>query len=329
MSSKLDSRSLALFLAVADALSFRQAAEALHLSQPPLSRAIRDLESRLGMPLFDRHARGVGLTEAGRRLLPYARGVADLLRQAEAAFQGAAVPATLRLGLTSAAEPAWFRGLADRAQALQPGVRVEVFSDTSPRLVRQLRAGRLDAAFIALPTDVRGLDVLDIDRLPMVVALPSAHPLARRRMLRLSDLAQHPVFWFERARQPAFYDHCQQVFERHRFAPPKLREPADHHVLLAEVAAGRGMALLASSFTGLRRAGVAYRRLAEGDALALGIGLVTPSGQTALRALLSRAGGVMRTSHAGHRDVAQRMAGRAATDLIVPGCVASNECGLG
>ncbi len=298
MSSKLDSRSLSLFLAVADALSFRQAAEALHLSQPPLSRAIRDLESRLGMPLFDRHARGVSLTEAGRRLLPYARGVADLLRQAEAAFQGAAVPATLRLGMTSAAEPAWFRGLADRAQALQPGVRVEVVSDTSPRLVRQLRAGRLDAAFIALPTDVRGLDVLEIDCLPMVVALPSAHPLARRRLLRLADLAQQPVFWFERARQPAFYDHCQQVFERYRFAPPKLREPADHHVLLAEVAAGRGMALLASSFTGLRRAGVAYRRLAEGDALALGIGLVTPSGQTALRALLSRAGGVMRTSRA-------------------------------
>ncbi len=298
MSSKLDSRSLSLFLAVADALSFRQAAEALHLSQPPLSRAIRDLESRLGMPLFDRHARGVSLTEAGRRLLPYARGVADLLRQAEAAFQGAAVPATLGLGMTSAAEPSWFRGLADRAQALQPGVRVEVVSDTSPRLVRQLRAGRLDAAFIALPTDVRELDVLEIDRLPMVVALPSAHPLARRRLLRLADLAQQPVFWFERARQPAFYDHCQQVFERHRFAPPKLREPADHHVLLAEVAAGRGMALLTSSFTGLRRAGVAYRRLAEGDALALGIGLVTPSGQTALRALLSRAGGVMRTSHA-------------------------------
>ena len=298
MSSKLDSRSLALFLAVADALSFRQAAEALHLSQPPLSRAIRELEARLGTALFDRHARGVGLTDAGRRLLPYARGVADLLRQAEAAFQGAAVPATLRLGLTSAAEPAWFRGLADRVQALQPGVAVAVSSDTSPRLVRQLRKGQLDAAFIALPTDVRGLDVLALDRLPTVVALPSAHPLARRRLLRLADLADEPIFWFERARQPAFYDHCEQVFARHRFAPTRLREPADHHVLLAGVAAGRGMALLAGSFAGLRRAGVAYRRLAEGDALALGIGLAVPPEQPALRALLARACGVPRAPQA-------------------------------
>ncbi|KQR56814.1 LysR family transcriptional regulator [Acidovorax sp. Leaf160] len=285
MSSRLDSRSLALFLAVADALSFRQAAEALHLSQPPLSRAIHELEARLGTPLFDRNARGVNLTAAGHKLLPYARGVADLLRQAEAAFQGTAVPLTLRLGLTSAAEPAWFRGLADRAQALQPGTRVEVASDTSPRLVRQLRKGHLDAAFIALPTDVRGLDVLEIDRLPMVVALPSAHPLARRRLLRLADLADEPIFWFERARQPAFYDHCEQVFARHRFAPHRLREPADHPVLLAEVAAGRGMALLAATFAGLRRAGVAYRRLAEGDALALGIGLAVPPGRPALQAL--------------------------------------------
>lgn len=300
MSPKLDSRSLALFLAVANALSFRQAAEALHLSQPPLSRAIRELEGRLGATLFDRHPRGVHLTEAGRRLMPYARGVADLLRQAEAAFQGAAVPSTLRLGLTSAAEPAWFRGLADRVQALQPGVRVEVASDTSPRLVRQLRAGRLDAAFVALPTDVRGLDVLELDRLLMVVAMPSAHPLARRRLLRLADLAQEAVFWFERARQPAFYDHCEQVFARHRFAPRRLREPADHHVLLAEVAAGRGVALLAGSFAGLRRAGVAYRRLAEGDALALGIGLAMPPGQPGLQALLARACGVLRPLPAGN-----------------------------
>ncbi|WCM93249.1 LysR family transcriptional regulator [Acidovorax sp. NCPPB 2350] len=291
MPQRLDSRSLSLFLAVADASSFRQAAESLHLSQPPLSRAIRELEERLGTPLFDRNARGVSLTAAGRRLVPYARGVGELLRQAETEFQGHTLPPTLRLGLTSAAEPAWFRGLADRVQARHPGAVVTVLSDASPRLVRQLRAGKLDAAVIALPTDVRGLDVQVLDRLPMVAALPSSHRLARRRVVRLADLAMEPVFWFERARQPAFYDHCQRVFAQHRFAPPKLREPADHHVLLAEVAAGQGIALLAGSFAGLRRAGVVYRRLVEGDALALGIGLVTPPDRPAVRELLGAASG--------------------------------------
>ncbi|APW41767.1 LysR family transcriptional regulator [Rhodoferax saidenbachensis] len=289
MTGRLDSRSLTLFLAVADALSFRQAAEALHLSQPPLSRAIRELEERLGMRLFDRNTQGVTVTDAGRRLLPYARSIAKLLRQAEAELASQAVPATLRLGLTSSAEPTWFRGLVERLEALHPGTAVSAVSDTSPRLVRQLRAGKLDAAFIALPTDTRELDVMELDRLPMVVAMRSSHPLAKRKVVRLTDLALESVFWFERARQPAFYDHCQHIFNRYGFAPPKLREPADHHVLLAEVAGGRGMALLPKSFIGLRRAGVVYRALAEGDELAVGIGLATPKDRQTVRSMVAQA----------------------------------------
>jgi DNA-binding transcriptional LysR family regulator len=117
MSSRLESRSLALFLAVADTLSFRQAAETLHLSQPPLSRAIRELEERLGARLFDRGTQGVSLTDAGRKLLPYARSVGRLLREAEASLAHEGMPQSMRLGLTSAVEPAWFGGLAERIQA--------------------------------------------------------------------------------------------------------------------------------------------------------------------------------------------------------------------
>ncbi len=286
MSGRLDSRSLALFLAVADALSFRQAAETLHLSQPPLSRAIRELEDRLGTSLFERNTRGVGLTEAGHRLVPYARSVASLLREAEVAVAVRGLPPKLRLGLTSAVEPAWLRGLAERVHAAHPETAVSTVSDSSPRLVRLLRTGKLDAAFIALPTDAQGLDVVELDRLPMVVAMQSVHPLAKRKKLGLADLADATVFWFERARQPAFYDHCQKVFSRHGFAPSKRREPADHHVLLGEVAHGHGMALLPRSFTGLRRAGVVYRPLAEGAELAVGIGLATRSDAKALRDML-------------------------------------------
>jgi DNA-binding transcriptional LysR family regulator len=291
MSNLLDSRALALFLAVADALSFRQAAETLHLSQPPLSRAIRDLEERLGTRLFDRNTKGVSLTDAGRRLLPFARSIARLLREAEAALVTRGLPTTLRLGLTSAVEPPWFRGLAQRVQAMHPGTAVSTSSDTSPRLVRQLRAGKLDAAFIALPTDAHGMDVVELDRLPMVVAMQSSNRLAKRRAVNLADLARESVFWFERARQPAFYDYCQKVFLRHDFAPSKLTEPADHHVLLGEVASGRGVALLPKSFTALRRAGVVYRSLVEGDELAVGIGLATRRDRHGMRDILTAAAG--------------------------------------
>ncbi len=106
MANRLDSRALALFSAVADTQSFRQAAETLHLSQPPLSRSIRELEERLGTRLFDRNAKGVSLTDAGRKLLPYARRVTKLLEEAEAVLSTHAHPATIRLGFTSAVEPA-------------------------------------------------------------------------------------------------------------------------------------------------------------------------------------------------------------------------------
>ncbi|MGX0136461.1 DNA-binding transcriptional LysR family regulator [Cupriavidus metallidurans] len=289
MPYRLDSRSLLLFLAVADALSFCQAAETLHLSQPPLSRAIRELEERLGTRLFDRNTNGVTLTPAGEKLLPYARSVAKLLREAEAALTPQGLPANLRLGLTSAVEPAWFRGLVQRVQATHPGTLVSTFSDTSPRLIRLLRAGKLDAAFIALPTDAHGLDVREVDRLPMVVALPSTHYLAKRRAVGLADLAREKVLWFERARQPAFYDHCQTIFSRHGFAPSKLREPSDHHVLLGDVANGRGIALLPKSFTALRRTGVVYRSLVEGDELSVGIGLASPVDRPGVRKVLATA----------------------------------------
>ncbi|CAM3086545.1 LysR family transcriptional regulator [Cupriavidus taiwanensis] len=294
MSNRIDSRSLLLFLAVSDALSFRQAAETLHLSQPPLSRAIREFEERLGTRLFDRNTKGVTLTPAGEKLLPYARKIAKLLRDAEAALTTPGLPVNLRLGLTSAVEPVWFSGLAQRVQAAHPGMVVSTFSDTSPRLIRQLRAGKLDAAFIALPTSAQGLDVQELDRLPMVVAIPSTHHLAKRRTVGLADLAREKVLWFERARQPAFYDHCQRVFSRHGFAPSKLREPTDHHVLLGDVANGRGIALLPKSFTALKRAGVAYRSLVEGEELSVGIGLASPADRPGVRDILAAATAVNR-----------------------------------
>ena len=284
MTSRLDSRSLRQFVAVAEALSFRQAADALHMSQPPLSRAIRGLEARLGTQLFERDTQRVALAPAGQRLLPLARRILDLMAEAEATVLAHGAVARLRLGLTSAVEPQWFQKVAAGLEG--KGMVVEVTADASPRLVRMLARGKLDAAFIALPTHAPGLDVHVIERQPLMAVLPEAHPLARRRIVGLDDLSGGPLFWFRRARQPAFFDHCRRVFERHRFAPRIVEEPHDHHVLLAHVAAGRGIALLPSSFAKLHRAGVRYKRLREADELWVGVGLATPPDRPELRKIL-------------------------------------------
>ena len=269
----LDTHALTLFCAVARCLNFRQAAEQLHMTQPPLSRAIKTLEDKLGTRLFERDTQGVALTPAGRTLLPQALHILDLLATAQASLQADSAPARLRLGLTSSVEAGLFRPLLAALERQLPAMRLELTAAPSPRLVAAVRKGQLDAAVIALPSATFELAVQPLARQPMMLALPAGHRLAKKRKLGLADIALEPLYWFERARQPAFFDHCQHVFRRHGFAPAFLREPLDHHVLLGDVAAGKGMALLADSFRALRLDGVAYRQLLEGEELAAGIGL--------------------------------------------------------
>jgi DNA-binding transcriptional LysR family regulator len=145
MRNRLDSRSLVAFVAVAESLSFRQAAEVLHVSQPPLSRTIKELELRLGVSLFDRDKRGVRLTAAGELLLPRARRILRLMQDAEAQLLALPGRREIRLGLTSAVEYGKLTKTLVRG-ARKLGSVISTVSDSSPRLVRELRANRIDAA---------------------------------------------------------------------------------------------------------------------------------------------------------------------------------------
>ena len=202
-----------MFVAVAQCLNFRQAAEQLHMTQPPLSRAVRQLEERLGVKLFERDTRHVALTAAATALLPRALRILALLDEAELALgaERQEQRRPLRLGLTRAMESDLFRSFTDALSA-RAGAVPDIVVDDSPRLVARVRARRLDAAVIALPTNTFDLQVSKLGSQPMLVALPGRHPLARRCALSLADLQDQPVYWFERARQPAFFDHCHKVF---------------------------------------------------------------------------------------------------------------------
>ncbi|MFN6993203.1 MAG: LysR family transcriptional regulator [Aquincola tertiaricarbonis] len=274
-------RQLRYFVAVAEELNFRRAAERLFITQPPLSRQIQALEAMLGARLLDRDRRGVRLTEAGERFLEQARALVRGLDQAVSRFQPAAGRSALRLGITTVVDVSLFAGIGDAFESEWPGLPLRIRRQLSSQLIRDLHRGALDAAVIGLPSATQGLVTEHLGDDPLVVCLSSAHRLARRRRIRLLDLAQDTLFWFDRKLNPAYFEHCEQVFARLGFDPPRLAEPAEHPVLLGLIAEGRGFALVPQSLNTVRRQGVVFRRLEEESALCIRLAAAWPAGPVA------------------------------------------------
>lgn len=274
MSRLFKPRQLQCFIAVAELLNFRLAAERLCMTQPPLSRQIQQLEIMLGLQLFERDTRGVRITEAGLHFLADARA---LLQQTESVLQNArrqdVAGAVLRIGMTTVVDsgvfPDWSALLAQPC----PGVRLAISRQLSIQLIRQLRRGELDVALIGLPSQTNELVVEKLFDDPLMLALPSGHPLARKRQVKLADLQGEALFWFGRALNPAYYDFCQPAFQALPCPPRFVPEPPEHHILLAQVAAGQGGALIPRSLRKIRRTGVVYRHFAEGELLSIGVGV--------------------------------------------------------
>ncbi|ALR74814.1 LysR family transcriptional regulator [[Enterobacter] lignolyticus] len=270
----LDIRLLRYFAVVAEENNMTRAAQRLFMSQPPLSRHIRQLEERLGMTLFERHTRGLTLTAEGQRVLETVRPLLALQDKTYAALNQLAETGaqSLRLGLSTAFEQGVFVSLEARLNARVE--RLHIARHGSPDLVRLLRKGKLDAALVALPLETAELAVTPLGwQEPLVAALPSAWPEADTPSLSLNAFSDRPLFWFKRERNPAFFDFTRQHFRRAGFSPVYLEEPLEHDVLLARIAHGDGLSLLPASFAAIQRQGVVFRQL-DDPALSVSMGVV-------------------------------------------------------
>jgi DNA-binding transcriptional LysR family regulator len=243
-------RRLRYFVAVAEELHFRRAAELLHLAQPALSQQIRKLETELGVELFHRSKRSVALTAAGTVFLEEARRV---LRMAEDAAHAArharnGTAGALRLGHVADAMPtSVFRTLA-AFSAHHPGIRVSAETLPARRAIEDVRTGRLDVAVVALPAPVAGLRVTPLEIEGTVAAVSDRHPLSGRAAISLPKLASEHVVVLPRSANPAFYDSVVAAFREEGVAPTLVEAAEDrvaHALLMA--ASGVGIALLPSS----------------------------------------------------------------------------------
>jgi DNA-binding transcriptional LysR family regulator len=193
----METRELRYFVAVAEELHFGRAAKRLGMAQPPLSRAIRQLERRLGATLFDRDSRTVALTEAGSVLLREGRAALDAVEAAERRTRRAALAATGDPGLVLVTKAGAAGELLPKlldAYAAEPGaVAVDVHLCGIGEQERLLRDGRADVALLHLPFDSTvGFDTEVLCTEEQIAILPAGHPLTRRPHLRMADMADLP-----------------------------------------------------------------------------------------------------------------------------------------
>lgn len=265
MNKAIDLRQFRYFVAVSEELNFGRAAERLYISQPPLSRQIRQLEEQLGVELFVRSKVGLALTEAGVAFLPEVRRTLAQAGKAVAAAQAArpAESGQFVLGYTTVFDRSAIPDVFEPLQKCFPNWRIVTKGKHSISLVRDIKNGTMDVAFIGLHTEAKGLKVETLLEEPLMVALPANHALARKRRIGFDDLREESVFRFERRLNPGFYDFCQAFFERIDFKPHTVPEPDDHHILLGLIAEGQGIGLISSSLQNVKRQGVVFRPLKE------------------------------------------------------------------
>lgn len=190
----IEIRELRYFVAVAQELHFGRAAELLGMSQPPLSRAIKRLEDRLGVQLLHRNRRGVDLTQAGTVLLAESRAVLDAASAAVfRTKRGSAHPDSLILVTKAGASHELLRDLLDTYAQRPDAVRVQILLCEVGEQRFLLREGRADVAIMHHPYDVHTeFDTVPVLTEGQVAILPAAHPLARRPQLQLTDIADVP-----------------------------------------------------------------------------------------------------------------------------------------
>jgi DNA-binding transcriptional LysR family regulator len=244
----MELRHLRYFVTVADEENISRASARLRISQPAVSRQIKDLEDELGTPLFMRAKTGMHLTRAGTAFLAHAR---DLLRRANSAVEelqqfSKPAKAELVIGvitpvLTGTLTPA-LRCFHQR----HPKVELRITEKSPGEQVKALRAGELDAALVGQACAALGneFEIVPLRRLPLAAVLPDDHLLALRKRIRLAELANESFIGLDDEAYPVRSESVCAICQAAGFTP-QFRSRADSvAVLLAQVAAGKGVALL-------------------------------------------------------------------------------------
>ena len=262
----IETRLLRQFIAVAEELNFRRAAERLHMAQPPLSQAIQRLEEALGYPVFERTNRKVALTPAGSTFLATARQVLASLEEGVAATRRVAqgIEGHLRLGFIHITPYAHVLGALRAFRAASPAVQFTLREASTQQQVEWLEKNEIDIALLRAPG--RSTPGLRFERLSgedIMIALPSDHRCAAQAKVDLADLAHDDFVASPRELGQGFHDQLASLCLHAGFVAHVAQQARRLQTVLGLVAAGFGVALLPASLAACAPAGVVMLPLAS------------------------------------------------------------------
>jgi DNA-binding transcriptional LysR family regulator len=246
-------RHLRYFVAVAEAENvLRAATQKLHVSQPAVSRQIRDLEDELGVQLFERTGKAVNLTDAGRLFLKEARAVLE--RTDEAVRNVRALGETgekeLHVGYSPLPSAQIVPAALRAFQQAMPNVHVKLYDWSNEELLAGVRDGRLQLALIVPPPkrgEFHDLRFEELVRESVRIAVPPNHPLAQRRSVSLAAAAQEPFVGLTREHSPYYYMYLAATFAAVKNKPRVVEEHDSMLGVLSAIEAGTGVALAVGS----------------------------------------------------------------------------------
>ena len=262
----MDLRLLRYFVAVADEGNFNRAADRLHIAQPPLSRAIQQLEAHVGAPLLDRASRPLRLTDVGRLLHAQALQLLARMEDVETMVKTAATSQRRRLVIGFVASTIYARlpELIREFRKVADNVELVMVESTTLEQIAALKYGRIDVGFGRIRFEDPAVRRIILRNEKMVAAFPMDHPLARGEgPISIRDLAEEPQIIYPRAPRPSYADQVISLFRDHAIEPRIVHEARELQIAIGLVAAQEGMAIVPESVHRARSHDVAFRDLIE------------------------------------------------------------------
>jgi DNA-binding transcriptional LysR family regulator len=248
----MELRHLRYFVAVAEMENVSRAAtQKLHVAQPSLSRQIRDLEDEVGVPLFERTARSVCLTDAGRAFLEEARTILKLADDAMLKARDVAGKQELLVGDWSLGTGRIMPTLRRAYQQAMPSVHVRLHDWTIDQNIAGVRDGRLHLAIILYPLKGNALAELQFQELTsgrVNLTVSADHPFARRKSVPLTEAAHEPFIGLVREKYPRYEEYLFAIFARVNDKPRVVEEHDGWSGVFSAVGSGAGVALTSDAF---------------------------------------------------------------------------------